>query len=707
MTNKKTKGSITVFLSLVSVLVLALLCTLMESVYVDAGRIYFEETVSLCSEGISALYEKELWEDYGLLAFKEEDGGENAAGELALLLEKNLSKNGIQKEQDSGTKVGMRANLLPLHIDGVTAEECIYLLDDKGKWYQKEVTGLMKYEVAQDLLNQLKEALKEVSGVGVCMDVLQAEMTAQESLSAIADDMKKLSDIVKKINGRPVTLFCELAETIKTTGWSQGIGEEQIADIKQSFQDIQEECRMQSEYLQEAEEILASIQEKVSDAEKSIKDFKNALEKCREFLTDEMYQEFSEKLNVMENYAGVDSEQTIQSALKKDRAIMDAMAEVSAETFNDMNGQTLQEVFAKWEEQMQQYDIGELGKMTLYTVGDDGKEEGNPLTALQNLLKNGVLDLVADTDNLSEKILVQEKEDNDKNTGDIGDFFATAEELDFDTAALDSFSGLNQTLTSLSDAGNGLINRLLLCRYGTSYFSYYGYENPEEEKEQALLYEVEYQLAGKESDAENLRAVVNKLALIRTAMNYAYIKTDKEVGAQAKTVAAALAGIVGLEAFAGIIENALLLGLCYEEAIVDIAGMLGGRRIPFIKTKETFSMEFEQMAAFGKEMIQKKIKGLPDREAGITEGFAYDEYLLLLLLLTNKTKLIGRQCTLIQENLRLRYDREYQLANCLYAVQGTVSASLPEKFVRLKLPGKRDTEESGGYGYKTRWAYTY
>lgn len=710
MESRRTQGSITVFLSLVSVVILALLCTLMESVYVDAGRIYLEETVSLCTEGVFALYERELWEDYGLLAFKEEDGGENAAGELSLLLEKNLSDNCMQKEQASTAKAGIHLNLLPLHIDEVAVEECIYLLDDKGKWYQKEVAGLMKYEVAQDLLNQLKDALETVSGAGVCMDVLQAELAAEESFSGIADDIKKLSEVIHKIDGRPVTLLCQLAEEIRETDWSQGIGEEQRANIKQSFQDVQEACRMQSEYLQELEELLLSIQEKVSDAKEAIQDFKKALEECRKLLTAKMYGEFKEKLSVLENYAGVDSGEAMQSLLKKNKAVMDAVAEASTETFNNMNGQEMQEVFAKWEEQMKQYDVGELGKMLLYTAADDGGEGENPLTALQSLLKNGVLELVADTGSLSEKVLISGEENDENNTEDIGEFFAAADDLDFDTAALGSFSELKQTLMSLSEMGNGLANRLLLCRYGTSYFSYYGCEpkeSVEEEKEQALLYEAEYQLAGKESDEENLRAVVNKLALIRTAMNYAYIKTDKEVEAQVKTAAAALAGIVGLEAFVSIIENALLLGLCYEEAIVDIAGMLGGKRVPFIKTKETFSMEFGQMAAFGKEMIQKKVKGLPDTEAAITEGFSYDEYLLLLMLLTNKAKLMKRQCTLIQENLRLRYDKEYQLAHCLYAARGTVSAGMPEKFVRLKVLGNRDAGEKKVYAYKTGWAYTY
>ena len=706
--SRKTNGSITVFFSLISVLLLALLCTLMESVYVDTGRIYFEETVSLCSEGIFALYEKELWEDYGLLAFREEEQGKDTERELSLLLEKNFCREDMQEKENAHGKKGLSLRLLPLQIEDVTTEECIYLLDDKGKWYQKEVAGLMKYKEAQNLLSQLKDAIGSLSGVGVCMDVLQAETTAEESLSAIADDMRKIADIMQKLNTEPIKKMQALTKELKEMDWSQGIKKEQIKNIKKTFRDIQTSCREQAEYLQEAEEIFISMQGKLSDAKEAIIAFADALKSCKNLLTKEAYQEFQVKLDSLKNYTGMDSEKSMQSLLKKDRAVMEAIAEVPIETFDEMDGQVLWNALTKWDEQIQQYDVDTLAKMAALSEAEKDEKATNPLTALQDLLKNGVLELVTDTDTLSEKTLASEEEDSDNKTEDMGQFFATADELTFDADVLSVFADLNQMLTSLSDAGNRLINRVLLCKYGTSYFSYYGCQNGEEEqadKGRALLYEAEYQLAGKEGDKENLQSVVNRLAFIRTAMNYTYLKTDKEITTQVRTVAAGLAGVAGLEAFVSIIENALLLGLSYEEAIIDIAGLLDGRRVPFAKTKETFCMEFGQMAAFGKEMVQKKMKNFSARDEGIKEGFSYEDYLLILLLLTNKTRLIKRQCTLIQENMRIRYDKEYQLSNCLYAAYGTVQATLSPKFLRLHFLQKKGKHT--GYTYETSWAYSY
>lgn len=706
--NRKTNGSITVFCSLISVLLLALLCTLLESVYVDTGRICFEETVSLCSEGIFALYEKELWEDYGLLAFREEEQGKDAEGELSLLLEKNLSREYIRQNGNNRRKEGISLRLLPLQIEDVAAKECIYLLDDKGKWYQKEVAGLMKYRVAQNLLNQLKDAVDSLSGVGVCMDVLQAEIAAEESLSAIADDMKKAADIMEKLNTEPIKKMQAFIKELQKTDWSQEVPKEKIKSIRKSFEDIQKLCRKQAEYLQEAEEIFTSMQGKVSDAKEAVTKFADALKNCKTLLTKEACREFQEKLDSLENYTGIDSEKSIQNQIKKNRAVMDAIAQVPAETFDEMNGQVLWNALTKWEEQIQQYDVEELVKMTEFSKSGNEEEIANPLTALQDLLKNGMLELVVDTGTLSEKTLVLEQEDLDEQEEDMGQFFATADELAFDADVLGIFADLNQMLASLSDAGNGLINRVLLCQYGISYFSYYAAENEAEEqkdKEQALLYEAEYQLAGKAGDKENLRSVVNRLAFIRTAMNYTYLKTDKEITAQARTVAAGLAGVAGLEAFVSIIENALLLGLSYEEAVVDIAGLLDARRVPFAKTKETFCMEFGEMAAFGKELVQKKIQNFSTRDAGIKEGFSYEDYLLILLLLTNKGRLIKRQCALIQENMRIRYDKEYQLSNCLYAAYGTVKAVMPEKFLRLRFFKRK--EKNTGYAYEASWACSY
>ena len=64
-----------------------------------------------------------------------------------------------------------------------------------------------------------------------------------------------------------------------------------------------------------------------------------------------------------------------------------------------------------------------------------------------------------------------------------------------------------------------------------------------------LLYEIEYILGGQYSDKENLEYVVNRLVLLRFALNSAYAFGNEELRAQALSMAAMLTGITGTPEF--------------------------------------------------------------------------------------------------------------------------------------------------------------
>lgn len=711
-------GSITVFLSLAGIVILALLCTLLEGAYVDAGRIYGEGVTAMCSEGVSHLYEKELWEDYGLLAFADEQEGELVLQELEMLLQANLS--GEYLSEKTPEKGGIHLSLLPLAMGLPEIETKKYLLEDEGKWYAREVSSLMKEETKADILEHLKEALESFSGASVCMKVLQAEMEAEESLKAMVKDMQELTALGKKLDTEPVKQLQELVKTIKSINWQEGISEKQRKEIKKSFSNIQKGCKSQAEYLGEMLEVLEDIQKQAGTAKDAITAFADALKECKSLLNKETYQEFQEKLSQLKNYMGMGEKKEINNLLKRSKSALDAVAEASADMLEETDAAGLEEMFEKWEEQVSGYHPEEIRQM-LPEEAATNEEKSNPLTTLQNLLKNGILELVTETEEIGKGSLLSEEETNGKEEEEGGEkkgkekeekeseglenFFSQAEELSFDTKALSGFSDENGLLPALETAGKKTIEKVMLCRYGVVYFSSY---TKQDSLKRVLSYETEYQIAGKNSDKENLSAVVNRLAFIRTAMNFVYVKRNQEMKAEAAATAAALAGIAGLSAFTSIIENALLLGLAYEEAILDVAGMLKNKRIPFLKTEETFAMKFQQMPMFGKEFIQEKTKTMPDEEEGIRAGFSYEDYLQILLLTCSRKNIMKRQWCLIEKNLQLRYSPEYSLKDSLYSVSGKVSAYLPKKFIRGGFLPKREKQENDkAYSYEFSWGFSY
>ena len=156
-----------------------------------------------------------------------------------------------------------------------------------------------------------------------------------------------------------------------------------------------------------------------------------------------------------------------------------------------------------------------------------------------------------------------------------------------------------------------------------------------------LKYELEYILAGKDSDYANLEKVVERLFLIKEAANFAYIMNDpvklEEAGALALTASILLA-IPELEQA---IKMAIIFAWTFAETISDLRILLSGGKVPIIKTKESWNLTIENMLEFREHL----------KEGG-GSGLSYEDYLKMLLLLEKKQKKTMRLMDIIEMNIR-------------------------------------------------------
>ena len=86
--------------------------------------------------------------------------------------------------------------------------------------------------------------------------------------------------------------------------------------------------------------------------------------------------------------------------------------------------------------------------------------------------------------------------------------------------------------------------------------------------------EVEYILKGKESDYENVEAVIEELTWWRMPMNYAYLLTDTGKKAEALTIATAISIVTGTEPFVEVIKYLLLGCWAYGESLQEMKDLL-------------------------------------------------------------------------------------------------------------------------------------
>lgn len=252
-------------------------------------------------------------------------------------------------------------------------------------------------------------------------------------------------------------------------------------------------------------------------------------------------------------------------------------------------------------------------------------EEGNPIAYAGQLKKSPILTLVMPKDKaVSEKQLnVQDTlSARDRNTG-YGEFSDVADE-------------------------KGSLSALLLGEYLLEHFS--GFTDAEGMK--AMDYELEYILAGKSSDRENLEAVVKKLMLLRFVPNYTYIQTDSEMKAEAESMALALCTFLAVPAITQAAAQGILLAWAYGESIMDLRSLMKGNRVPLVKTKESWQLQLSKLLTLG--TAEDCSEGRDEEN-----GLGYSEYLRILLFLEKKDKTALRALDLIEQNLRMVHAQTY------------------------------------------------
>ena len=180
----------------------------------------------------------------------------------------------------------------------------------------------------------------------------------------------------------------------------------------------------------------------------------------------------------------------------------------------------------------------------------------------------------------------------------------------------------------------------------------------------SLNYAVEYVLAGKESDIQNLEYVVNRLLVIREALNFIYLQKDIQKQEEAYTLAAALVGVTGIPPLIEAAKTGILMAWAFQESTNDVSALLEGKKVPLMKSAATWNQESDQ-------------------------GISYQDYLRLLLLTQKREKKTMRTLDLIENRIRIMKDcPNFRIDNCTETMRFHLKFSAPRIFLYFRIPGK-------------------
>ena len=191
---------------------------------------------------------------------------------------------------------------------------------------------------------------------------------------------------------------------------------------------------------------------------------------------------------------------------------------------------------------------------------------------------------------------------------------------------------------------------------------YYG-----EEMEKSLLkYQIEYILAGKNVDWQNLEYVASRLLRWREVANVIYILSDSAKIAEAKAAAAALAAVLACPALLEPVAYTILFAWAYVESLQDVKTLLAGGRVPIMKTAADWKTGINSLTGV-RESLSADSGG---------RGLNYKEYLQIMLFLQDREDRTFRAMDIMEMDIRRTPgNARFRMDACFDTYQADMSVS--------------------------------
>lgn len=620
-------GQITVFISMILMILFAFLCVLMESARTAGARWYLQMAASSAMDSVFSQYHRELWDRYRLL-FAEYEGPEEIEQDFAGFLLPYLE-----------TK-----NWYPMALEQTAAEEIVRATDGHGAYLEKEILDYMKYGVWKldfegDAVPELWDYEREAEAV--------TEMA--QSYRLRTRDVWKLERVLEDISGNLDRQRTFREQGLNSLSSYDGAGFRREAE--RMIGELRKIPGLVRQYEKEADKlatVLASDrQEQNARADRLSAGTAATLE---------------EEIQEYEAYIAEDGKRRqeirdldLSSAEQIQR--LEALIELSYEVEREIE---------EWEDDDDEDgDGGEPDYESLwrpvrnglegivipvlsFAHGIQDKEKEGWLKQVEQLYQEGMLGLlVPDGHQISEKFastaeLPSHTESYEEGAGSgsmvdhvlvneyCGMFFSQfcsgAEQKNI-SEKREKRKGLSKTGTDPGETtGDGTKPEIQL-----------------ETQAQVLDYEIEYLLFGNASDRENLSDAVHRLLAVRSGLNLIHILSDSGKREQARALAAVITGAGSITPLILVTTFFVMSVWALGEALMDVKGLLAGKKVVLLKTSEDWTLDVENLLVLGRDGTL---------EAGGGErGLSYLSWLKILLFVEPAVRQEYRIMDVIQLNL--------------------------------------------------------
>lgn len=689
----KEKASVTVYFSLIFMILLAVITTTVESARLAGIRVRCQSAAALGLESLFADYAAPLFEEYGLLFLESSYG----TGEKEAYLE--WYRDYVSYNVDCNKELLlMGGDFYCSELAGVSAEAAVYATDQEGNPLEEQICAAVLGDIPVNFLEELLEKLELNNQSGLLTKLFDGVNQISDKVSKVDKAVQQIYEKVEALKSFRLDFeeetedLRDLIESLESARQSYEHAEtpeeeeeawQNIRDCEQSIAALRKEVLARQEEMQklaktavDQEKIYTENTKKV--AEKLKKLHQELLEENAQEVKTEIAEAIEKQISDLMRYSGGEGDfyqaDAAKVPLQSCKEILEA--NILAIKAAGSNENQLLAVLESRSDSLNKLNISQLE--ILFDNSNQGESQKGILQGIKNLISQGITGFVMEGKEISSASLDGEE--------------LPSKEYGKETGFLTAFKELLRAENLPAELLETGKDTVLTDEYVLRYFS-----TVAEEIEHVLSYEAEYVLNGKLSDQENLEETIQQLVLLRTGMNLIYLLSDTESCAQAQEVAMAVVGFTGMMGLVRVTQLILLAAWAYAEALLDVRGLVNGGKVPFLKTKADWKLSISNLGNFGKE-------GVPATEN--STGLSYQYYLHILLLKENQSNKLYRIMDLLQVNLRHGGWDGFLIGNCICALQLKTDFTAQPLFLNLS-PSVYWGSQSEGYKVQTIQSYAY
>ncbi|BBF44548.1 hypothetical protein lbkm_3261 [Lachnospiraceae bacterium KM106-2] len=481
--------------------------------------------------------------------------------------------------------------------------------------------------------------------------------------------------------------------------------------------------------------LISELKQKKAEVAPQVAQFQNTLNTNKSKINKDVYTGIEEDYKELKKYVDNINDETgidesvvgnivqMKKQLEKNKSILEKVCEFSNNPIKSDLEQLGAEIdnLNELSKQFQSYSIKELKFDYSDLKVDLESQDGSIFSTFGDLIEDGLLGLVVDNpDKISKAKIKTASLPSEKHPSSGGASFGDDTDHLQDTIVNEDKENLSESIkpedsgesmVEVLSGGEKLINKAFIAEYIKSYFKKYGPAQDKKEtssgevKKTALKYEQEYIVNGADNDYDNMKSIVRKTVFYRVIFNYLYLLSNSTAREKAAVTATAMVGFTGFAPLISLTKHLILITWAFEEALVDVRMLLDGKTVPIFKKESSFQVKYSELLSMTKEKIKAKAKHASEKK---TSGYMdWGDYMQIYILTMDKEEILYRIMDLIQLNIQIRYSKDFQLDQCLYAIKTKVKYQMPVKLLNIPFIRKEADYTGEGCEFEIEKECTY